>query len=276
MVSGIRKRVTYTNVALTLMLVFAMTGGAYAAGKYLITSTKQIKPNVLAQLKGKAGSPGAPGARGETGPAGPKGEPGAKGETGPKGESGPAGPKGETGGTGENVTSKAVPTSEKAKCGGLGGVELTAAGKTTLVCNGQTGFTETLPSGKTETGVWSIFSPKEEEGAGSTTISFPIPLQAPLDSSVIHAVSAGAVAKREEGKTVAEGAAPAECPGTVEKPAAQAGNLCVYESGVLELGAIEEIKNPATFGAGAAVSGAEIVDVGTSVLVHGTYAVTAE
>ena len=31
------------------------------------------------------------------------------------------------------------------------------AGKTTLVCNGQTGFTETLPSGETETGVWSNF-----------------------------------------------------------------------------------------------------------------------
>ena len=110
MVSRIRKRVTYANVALTLALVFAMTGGAYAAGKYLITSTKQIKPNVLAQLKGKVGSPGAPGvngAKGETGPAG------AKGESGPKGETGPAGPKGETGGTGENVTSKAVPTSEK-------------------------------------------------------------------------------------------------------------------------------------------------------------------
>ena len=228
MVSRIRKRVTYTNVALTLALVFAMTGGAYAAGKYLITSTKQIKPNVLAQLKGKAGSPGVPGANGAKGETGSAG---SKGEAGPKGETGPAGPKGETGGTGENVTSKAVPTSEKAKCGGLGGIELTVAGKTTLVCNGQTGFTETLPSGKTETGVWSIFNPKEEEGEGATSISFPIPLTAPLNSSETHSVSAEAVKKREEGKTVAEGAAPVECPGTVEKPAAQSGNLCVYESG---------------------------------------------
>jgi hypothetical protein len=39
MFSKIRKRLTYANVAMTLALVFAMTGGAYAAKHYLITST---------------------------------------------------------------------------------------------------------------------------------------------------------------------------------------------------------------------------------------------
>jgi hypothetical protein len=42
----LRKRFTYTNVAMTLALVFAMTGGAYAAFTSLITSTKQISPSV--------------------------------------------------------------------------------------------------------------------------------------------------------------------------------------------------------------------------------------
>ena len=47
MFSRIRKRLTYANVAMTMALVFAMSGGAYAAKKYVITSTKQIKPSVL-------------------------------------------------------------------------------------------------------------------------------------------------------------------------------------------------------------------------------------
>ena len=40
MIGLIRKRLTYANVAMTLALVFAMTGGAFAAKHYVITSTK--------------------------------------------------------------------------------------------------------------------------------------------------------------------------------------------------------------------------------------------
>ena len=54
MFSKIRKRFSYTNVVLTIALVFAMSGGAYAAKKYLITSTSQISPKVLKSLQGKA------------------------------------------------------------------------------------------------------------------------------------------------------------------------------------------------------------------------------
>ena len=46
---------TYANVAATLALVFAMSGGAPAANHYLITSTNQISPKVLKELK-KAGA----------------------------------------------------------------------------------------------------------------------------------------------------------------------------------------------------------------------------
>ena len=42
MFERVRRRVSYANVAATLALVFAMTGGAYAAKQYVITSTKQI------------------------------------------------------------------------------------------------------------------------------------------------------------------------------------------------------------------------------------------
>jgi hypothetical protein len=98
-------RLTYANIAATLALVFAMAGGAVAATHYLITSTKQISPKVLASLKGAkgtAGTPGAPGSTGAPGPAGsagPAGPAGAsiKGERGEKGESGSNGEQGERG-----------------------------------------------------------------------------------------------------------------------------------------------------------------------------------
>jgi hypothetical protein len=47
MISLIKKRLSYANVAMTLALVFAMSGGAYAACHFTITSTKQISPKVL-------------------------------------------------------------------------------------------------------------------------------------------------------------------------------------------------------------------------------------
>lgn len=40
MIGFIRKRLSYANVAVTLALVFAMSGGAYAASRFVITSTK--------------------------------------------------------------------------------------------------------------------------------------------------------------------------------------------------------------------------------------------
>jgi len=79
-----RRRFSYANVAATLALVFSMSGGALAASHYLITSSKQISPKVLAKLKGKSGATGA------TGPAGAAGKEGSKGEKGTAGETGPS------------------------------------------------------------------------------------------------------------------------------------------------------------------------------------------
>jgi len=74
-----RRRLSYANVAATLALVFSMSGGALAASRYLITSTKQISPKVLKKLKGntgKTGAAGKEGAPGKEGPAGKEGQPG--------------------------------------------------------------------------------------------------------------------------------------------------------------------------------------------------------
>ncbi len=96
MLSPLRKHLTYANVAATLALVFSMTGGAVAAQHYLISSTRQISPNVLKALKGHKGTKGPRGATGPTGPSGATGATGI-GPQGPRGAAGPMGPEGEVG-----------------------------------------------------------------------------------------------------------------------------------------------------------------------------------
>jgi collagen triple helix repeat protein len=86
-----RKRITYANVAATLALVFAMSGGAWAASHYLINSTRQINPKVLKKLKGNTGKPGRTGATGKEGTAGKEGPQGLQGKEGPQGKEGVSG-----------------------------------------------------------------------------------------------------------------------------------------------------------------------------------------
>jgi hypothetical protein len=158
MFSKVRKRLTYVNVAMTLTLVFAMTGGAYAAKHFLITSTKQISPNVLKQLKGKNGHAGATGAVGPQGPAGPAGKDGAAGSQGPGGPQGPAGPQGVAGPQGP-TGSPWVPE----------GV---------------------LPSGSTLKGEWNLSNPHVAAGFNfvEASVSFGIPL---AEAPATHYIKVG-------------------------------------------------------------------------------------
>lgn len=84
--NSIRRHLSYANVVATLALVFAMSGSALAAKRYLVNSTKQINPKVLKKLKGNTGKAGVPG---------PAGTPGANGSPGPEGHVGGTGPAGE-------------------------------------------------------------------------------------------------------------------------------------------------------------------------------------
>jgi hypothetical protein len=232
MLARIRKRLSYTNVALTLALVFAMTGGAYAAGRYVITSTKQIKPSVLKQLKGQAGAPGAQGPAGQNGAAGAKGDTGAEGKQGPEGKEGAEGKQGKEG--------KEGPEGPE----GPEGSPWTASG--------------TLPSGKTETGTWTLSS--TSSGVARIAISFPIPLKAKanpvnepaLEESQVHFVKEGTPASASCGANESSGhGAPV--------PTAAPGNLCIYET--ILLGAPAELSelhvaDPGSNLPGAGVAGA--------------------
>lgn len=154
MLSRVRSRFSYANVVATLALVFAMSGGALAASKYLIMSTKQIKPSVLSSLKGKTGPAGAAGAAGPAGAVGPAGPAGTQGPAGPQGPVGDNGTPGAEGKAGKNGTN------------GKEGSPWTAGG--------------TLPVGSTETGTW-LLGPAPQVGHATNnnaTISFPIPLAA--------------------------------------------------------------------------------------------------
>jgi Collagen triple helix repeat (20 copies) len=245
MFSAIRKRMHLSPSAAiaTLALVFAMSGGAYAASRYVITSTKQISPKVLKALQGKAGKAGASGPAGAQGPAGAVG---AKGETGATGKEGLAGKEGAPGKNGEN---------------GKEGSPWTDGG--------------TLPSKKTETGVWVVagtpfhFSFLE---AAEASLSFNIPLQNALPEGAVHVIAAGA-----------NGAGGGTCPTTssVSQPEAEPGNLCIFEStrkvnaGSIITQAPETGENEAAGKTGTVV----LVDPETAeeqLVASGTWAVTAE
>jgi hypothetical protein len=262
MLSAIRRRVTYANVGVTLALVFAMSGGAYAASRYVISSTKQISPKVLKALQGKVGREGASGAQGSPGATGPQGAAGAKGETGAMGPQGPAGPVGKNGENGKD---------------------------------GTTGFTEKLPSGKTLKGEWLITSTSASEFIG-TSASFGIPVENEAgEAPTPHLVRANGKEVIAKGTSEIEEVTPVNCLGSVAKPSANPGSLCVYEHEEVGLQAGEGdhafpmVCSLATEGLSGCLAeagtqpeadssgfGLIAIPSGSVVLTDGTWAVTAE
>lgn len=214
MFTVIRKRMTFANIAMTLALIFAMAGGAYAAGSALTAKQKKEVVKIAKKYAGKAGE------------RGPVGEKGAQGLPGAKGENGVPGFKGENGKDGANGVSATTESFGGKEHGcEAGGVVVKSASPEALVCNGKngtTGFTKTLPKGETETG--SFLGAPIGGGIVAATISFSIPLKAPLGELATHYVT------KEEWK---EGTGPSQClNGTAAMPEAQEGNLCVFEAGL--------------------------------------------
>jgi hypothetical protein len=219
-----------------IALILALGGTALAASKLTGPQKKEVAKIAKQEAQKYANSnPGAPGTNGTNGTNGKDGTNGTSATT-------------------EAFAGAAHGCTE-------GGVIVKSASPNAVVCNGQkgangqTGFTETLPDGATETGVWLTGTTQQP------LLNFPIPLKAALAESAVHIV---------------KGSVPSACenpnhPGTASStnPEAEPGNLCLF--GFFSGEAAEyEVKDPTTFAGGASAFGATMAGP----LGGGTWAVT--
>jgi Collagen triple helix repeat (20 copies) len=237
MLSRLREHVGSAGLAVAIVaLIAALGGGAYAA----TGAQSGGKATASAKAKqGKQGKPGKTGPAGPAGPAGPTGAAGPAGSAGPKGDAGAAGADGAPGAPGTSVTTSPASVAE---CP-LGGIKVTSASPPAKVCNGQTGFTETLPSGKTETGTWATGQGGALSGEGThvstqlVPISFTLPLAQTPEMTIVWL--SGPFAEEFESPVldeILEEGAEHGCPGLDEGvPLADPGHLCVYADYTFQL-----------------------------------------
>jgi hypothetical protein len=190
MFSILKNRFGVPGLIAVMALVFAMIGGAYAAsnsGGGKATASKV-----------KRGPRGPRGFAGATGPVGPAGLAGANGHDGSNGAQGATGEKGSTGATG--ATGKTGATGTTGETGTTG-------------ATGPTGTT--LPSGKTEMGLWVAEGIKKN----NFRTAFTYPLSLTFTPTFHYVVCPAGVCT----PTTA-------CPATsTTEPKAAASELCVYE-----------------------------------------------
>lgn len=240
------KHINPASVLALVALVFAVTGGAYAAssggggngGAHASASASVARAKSSKKRKGSSGGkPGPRGPAGPAGPAGPQGPAGAKGETGKEGAAGKNGEngkgeqgvKGNEGKKGEN--GKGVTVLETAANCEEGGITVEVEGSHTghEVCNGengQSGFTESLPAGKTEEGTWSAIMGKTTETVFGTLHLKKASAYLPISFNIPLASAPSNVEIEPEGYSSTEG----ECPGSAAAPAAAEGYVCIYTS----------------------------------------------
>lgn len=196
MLSRIHSKLGTAGLVVAIVaLVAALGGAAFAAVPGLNSKQKKEVKKIAKSFQGKgptgpAGPAGAAGAPGKEGAAGPKGATGGEGKQGPEGKQGKTGNPGEPGATGATG-----PTGPKGATGSSG-------------CGG------VLCSKESEFGRWGYGFTPPDQGRVFTPVSYPIQMPS---VPTFHFVK-----KSETGVT--------GCPGTAAAPAAEPGNLCVYES----------------------------------------------
>lgn len=263
MFKRVSRHLTPSTAIALLALVFAITGGAFAAtgsgsgndrssgiGRHATLTASAAKAKAKAKAKpgprGPAGPKGAAGATGPAGPAGATGPAGPTGPQGPQGNPGSNGSNGEPGAPGASVTSKEKATGALGPHCTEGGSEFTAGNTKTYACNGKEGSpwapNSQLPANATETGTWSVgpTTVANHTEARIALASFPVQLKAALTSEHVHFVTF---------EEIENHTAPAQCPGNVEEPGAASGNLCIYEQ------AMESMKFVSVVSPGGAVEG---------------------
>jgi hypothetical protein len=205
MFASMRKRMfTPVGVISIIALVFAMAGAAWAAGGLTKSQKKQVT-KIAKKYAGKNGTNGTNGTNGAAGEKGPKGDPGAPGAPGASVTS--------TGSSSSFGTGHCDGTTN-----GVGGSKFEVGASTTYACNGKngtTGFTETLPEGKTETGVWGSAITQKKT---TYDVSFPIPLASDPNAVVVKPT------EMNNGAGALNGC-PWEGTGT---PTADPGKFCAY------------------------------------------------
>jgi Collagen triple helix repeat (20 copies) len=250
MFQRVTKHITPASVLALVALVFAITGGAFAASggsgngpshaTLSASAAKAKKKSKPQSTRGPAGPKGATGVAGAMGPAGPQGAPGAAGAAGKEG------PQGAKGGTGpEGQAGKEGQAGARGAQGNAGEAGMCSAASPE--CK--------LASGATLTGAWGTGG----EGKHSLVqISFPVKVS-PAPTALVpyellgHVVGVqlndggttfyGPHTEPENAEEVEEDAAAysVACPGDVAAPQAAAGFLCIYE------GAIEGTVHPPLF-----------------------------
>jgi hypothetical protein len=235
------------NLANKVKTALGLAKKANKTAKKALAEAKKPGPQGPAGGVGPAGPAGAAGPKGDIGAAGARGADGANGIAGAAGPAGPAGPEGPPGNDGADGAD-GLP--------GPPGNPWTVGG--------------TLPAGETETGAWAYgpLPPFEVEegvfvGAGTAAISFPIPLEQPIEADNAHFQGPGAEATES-------------CPGTPADPQAAPGHLCVYAAVSAAALANDQITRADLESAGVSTTGAVMLFQGSPFdQGRGTYALTA-